>query len=140
MASFNDGLIEDYRAHGKVTSGPFVGRKVLLLTTKGAKSGVERTKPLVYTSDGDHLVVAASNGGAPTNPAWFHNLKKHPVVTLEVGPERFAARANVAAPEKERRRLYDAHARTHPGFVDYERKTTRRIPVVTMERIGPSAA
>ena len=140
MADFNDGLIEDYRTHGKATSGPFVGRPILLLTTKGAKSGLPRTKPLVYTTDGDHVVVVASKGGAPTNPAWFHNLKANPMVAVELGRERFAARANIAAPEAERRRLYDAHAKVHPGFVDYEKKTTRRIPVVTLERIGPGAA
>ena len=140
MKNWNEGLIEDYRANGKATTGPFVGRQVLLLTTKGAKSGQERTNPLVWTKDGDKLVIVASKGGAPTNPSWFHNLRANPVVTIELGKERFAARANVAKPESERRRLYDAHAKMHPGFADYEKKTTRRIPVITLERIGPSAA
>ena len=140
MASFNDELVADYRAHGGVTTGPFVGRQVLLLTTAGAKTGVERTKPLVYTTDGEHIVVVASKGGAPTNPAWFHNLRAHPVVTVELGPERFSARADVAAPESERRRLYDAHARVHPAFLDYEKKTTRRIPVIALQRLGQTAS
>ena len=140
MAGFNDDLIADYRANGRPTAGPFLGRQVLLLTAKGARTGAEHTKPLVYTKDGDRIVVVASKGGAPTNPDWYHNLKANPVVTLELGPERFAARADVAEPESERRRLYDAHAKTHPGFLDYEKKTTRRIPVVTLERIGSNAA
>lgn len=137
---FNEGLIEDFRANGKVTKGPFVGRDVLLLTTKGAKSGVERTSPIVFSQDGDRLVIVASKGGAPTNPGWYHNLRKHPVVTIELGGERFAARANVARPESERRRLYDQHSVKNPGFRDYEKRTTRRIPVITLERVGPSAA
>lgn len=135
MNDWNRGLIEDYRANGKPTKGPFVGRQVLLLTTKGAKSGTERTNPLVYTKDGDKIVIVASKGGAPTNPAWFHNLRANPTVTVELGKEKFQARAAVAKPESERRRLYDQHAATHPGFKDYETKTTRRIPVITLERV-----
>lgn len=139
MAGWNDDLITDFRAHGKVTKGPFLGRDVLLITTKGAKSGLDRTNPLVYSKDADRLVIVASKGGAPTNPAWFHNLKANPVVTIELGGERFAARANVAKPESERRRLYDQHSVKNPGFKDYETRTTRRIPVITLERVGPSA-
>lgn len=134
MNDWNRGLIEDYRKNGKATTGPFVGRQVLLITTKGAKSGQDRTNPLVWTKDGDKLVIVASKGGAPTNPAWFHNLRKNPLVTIELGKETFTARASVATPERERRRLYDQHAATHAGFKDYEKKTTRRIPVVLLER------
>jgi len=132
---WNRGLIEDYRANGKPTKGPFVGRDVLLLTTKGAKTGASRTNPVVFTRDGDKLVIVASKGGAPTNPGWFHNLKANPVVTVELGREKFQARASVATPETERRRLYDRHAATHPGFKEYETRTTRRIPVITLERV-----
>jgi deazaflavin-dependent oxidoreductase (nitroreductase family) len=139
VPGFNDGLIEDFRAHGKVTAGPFLGRDVLLITTKGAKTGADRTNPLVYSRDGDKLVIIASKGGAPTNPAWYHNLRANPVVTIELGGEKFAARANVAKPESERRRLYDQHSVKNPGFLDYEKKTTRRIPVITLERVGPAA-
>ena len=136
---FNEDLIVDYRAHGKPTTGPFVGRQLLLLTTVGAKTGAERTSPLVYSHDGDRIVIVASKGGAPMNPGWYHNLKANPVVTLELGTERFPARADVAKPESERRRLYDQHAKTNPVFLGYEMKTTRRIPVVTLERLGPGA-
>src|ERR1700719_4062655 len=78
--------IADLRTnHGKATSGPFMGRDVLILTTKGARSGETRETPLVYTRDGNHYVIVASKGGAPTHPNWYHNLRKHPEVTVEVG-------------------------------------------------------
>ena len=132
--SFNERVIDDFRAHdGQITSGPFTDRSLLLLTTKGAKSGVERTSPLAYSRDGDRLVVIASKGGAPTNPAWYHNLRTHPDVTVELGPEKFRARAKVAG-EGERRRLYDQHSARMPAFAEYEKKTTRKIPVVLLER------
>jgi len=139
MNDWNRGLVEDMRANGKVTKGPFVGRDVLLITTKGAKTGAERTNPVVFTRDGDKLVIVASKGGAPTSPDWYHNLRANPVVTIETGGETFKARATVAQPETERRRLYDRHAAINPGFKDYEKKTTRKIPVITLERIGAHA-
>ena len=133
--SFNERVIDDFRAHkGQITSGPFTGRSLLLLTTKGAKSRNERTSPLAYSRDGDRLVVIASKGGAPTSPAWYHNLRTHSDVTVEVGPEKFSARAQVAG-EPERRRLYDQHAAKMPAFAAYEKKTTRKIPVVVLRRI-----
>ena len=131
---FNRNLVEDIRAHGKATSGPFVGRDVLILTTKGARSKEERTTPLVYSREGDHYVIVASKGGAPTHPHWFHNLKAHPEVTVEVGKERFKARARVEDGEHYER-LYAQHADLNPGFHDYRKKTTRKIPVVILERI-----
>lgn len=140
MAGWNDALIEDLRKNGRVTKGRFVGRDVLLITTTGAKTGLERTNPLVFSQDGGRLVIVASKGGAPSNPAWFHNLRAHPVVTVELGGERFHARASVVRPESERRRLYDQHSVKNPGFRDYEKKTTRRIPVILLERVAEAAA
>jgi deazaflavin-dependent oxidoreductase (nitroreductase family) len=137
---WNDDLIDDYRAHGKPTKGPFVGRQVLLLTTKGKKTGTERTNPLAYTQDGRDIVVVASKGGAPTSPDWFFNLKANPTVTVELGGDKFEARAKVAEPESERQRLYSAHAEVHPGFHDYVTKTTRKIPVVRLQRIASGAS
>src|SRR5438093_13570647 len=94
VRGFNQSVIEDFRAHhGQVTRGPFTGRSLLLLTTRGRKTGTERTNPLAYTRDGDHYVVVASKGGAPANPDWYRNLRAQPSVTVEVGPERFQARA-----------------------------------------------
>jgi deazaflavin-dependent oxidoreductase (nitroreductase family) len=88
----------------------------------------------VHTRDRDRYVVIASKGGAPTNPAWYHNLVANPIVTIEVGPELFKARATVAQGE-ERDRLFNAQAALMPGFADYQRNTTRRIPVVVLERL-----
>lgn len=137
---WNDDLIDDYRANGKPTKGPFVGRQVLLLTTKGKKTGTERTNPLVYTQDGKDVVIVASKGGAPKSPDWFFNLKANPTVTVELGGDKFEARAKVAEPEAERERLYAAHAKLHPGFLDYVKKTTRKIPVVRLERVASQAS
>jgi deazaflavin-dependent oxidoreductase (nitroreductase family) len=134
MHDFNAGLVDDIRANGRPTKGPFVGRNVLVLTTTGAKSGAQRSNPLVFSRDGDRYVVVASKGGSPTHPSWFHNLRAHPIVIVETGGERFRARAHVI-PEPERRRLYDRHATANPTFWDYEKKTTRRIPVVALERL-----
>jgi deazaflavin-dependent oxidoreductase (nitroreductase family) len=132
---FNGSIIEHFRANaGEMKSGPFAGRALLLLTTKGAKTGQQRTAPLVYTRDGDRFVIVASKGGAPTHPAWYHNLRADPLVTVELGAETFRARATVTN-DVERRRLYDHHAAKMPAFADYEKKTTRKIPVVALERI-----
>ncbi len=137
---FNRSLIEDLRAHGgKATGGPFKGRDVLILTTRGARSGTARENPLVYSRDGDRLVVIASKGGAPTHPAWFHNLRRHPAVTVEAGGEKFTALAHVMDGD-EYERLYSRHADINPIFHDYRRKTARKIPVVVLERIGTQAS
>ncbi len=136
MRDFNQNLIEEFRASGgKVNSGPFLGAPLLLLTTRGAKSGEERTTPLVHTRDGDRYVIIASKGGAPTNPAWYHNLKANPRVTLEVGDEKFEAEGSTVQGE-ERDRLYRAQAAMMPNFDEYQRNTTRRIPVVVLERVS----
>src|SRR6266852_8806075 len=130
---FNRNLINDLRTNGKPTSGPFLGRNVLILTTKGAQSGEVRENPLVYTRDGDHYVIVASKGGAPTHPAWYHNLVKHSEVTVEVLGEKFKARAHVADDE-EYETLYQRHADVNPGFHDYRKKTSRKIPVIVLDR------
>jgi deazaflavin-dependent oxidoreductase (nitroreductase family) len=131
---FNRALIQDLRTHGgRATSGPFMGREMLILTTKGAKSGEARENPLVYTRDGDHFIIVASKGGAPTHPSWYHNLVKHPDVTVEVLGEKFKARAQVPQGD-ERERLYQQHASINPNFHEYRQKTTRTIPVVVLER------
>jgi deazaflavin-dependent oxidoreductase (nitroreductase family) len=111
----NQLLVQDFRAHGgEVTTGQYAGRPILLLTTTGVKSGQERTTPLAYTREGDHFVVIASQGGRPTNPDWYYNLLAQPDVTVEVGTERFAARA-VVAQGAERERLYQQMAEQMPN-------------------------
>ena len=133
--SFNVGVIAEFRANEGRVGGPFQGAQMILLTTTGAKSGQPRISPLVYTSDGDRFVIIASKGGAPTNPDWYHNIVANPEVTAEVGTEKFQARATVAE-EPEHTRLYDAQAALMPNFAEYQQKTTRKIPVVVLERLG----
>ena len=135
MSDLDEDVINEFRANGGKVGGRFEGARMMLLTTTGAKSGEARTKPVVYTTDGDRFVVIASKGGAPTTPDWFHNLLADPEVILEVGGERFPARATVTSGE-ERRRLYDAQAALMPGFAEYAQKTTREIPVVVLDRLA----
>jgi deazaflavin-dependent oxidoreductase (nitroreductase family) len=133
---FNRNLVADFRAnHGKATSGPFVGRNLLILTTKGAKSKEERTTPVVYTRDGERYVIIASKGGSPTHPSWYHNLREHPDVTVEVGDDKFKARAIVVDGD-DYERLYLHHASINPSFHEYRTKTNRKIPVVVLEKIA----
>lgn len=134
MNDFNKQIVEEFRANEGKVGGMFEGKNVLLLTTIGAKSGAERLSPLVYTRDGDRYVIAASMGGAPKNPAWYHNLKANPKVTLEVGTEKFEATATVIADRAERDRLYAGMVAHAEGFADYEKNTDRLIPIVVLER------
>jgi deazaflavin-dependent oxidoreductase (nitroreductase family) len=131
--NYNQTIIETFRANsGKVPGWT----RLLLLTTTGAKTGAPRTHPLAYSTDGDSLVIAASKGGAPTHPSWYSNLLANPIVTVELGPERFKARATAVTDGAERDRLYAQHAELMPGFAEYEKKTTRKIPVVLLQRIS----
>ena len=129
---FNQALIAEFRANGGKVGGQFTGATLLLLHTVGAKSGAARISPLAYTTDGDRLIVIASKGGAPTNPAWLHNLKAHPDVTVEVGTETRPVRARIVTEEPERSQLYAKMVAVFPGFADYEKNTTRKIPVVVL--------
>jgi deazaflavin-dependent oxidoreductase (nitroreductase family) len=136
FGDFNRKLVDDLRTHGgKATFGPFVGRDIVILTTTGAKSGETRVNPLVFTrTDDGELVIVASKGGAPTHPSWYHNLVAHPEVTVEVLGEEFKARARVTDGD-EHERLYNHHANVNPMFQDYRKRTTRKIPVIVLERI-----
>ena len=136
MSDFNQQIISEFRANNGKVGGPFAGGSLLLLTTTGAKSGQPRTSPLAYTTDGESLVIIASKAGAPTNPDWYYNLLAHPEVTVEVGNERYQARASVVADQEKRDRLYAKMVERMPGFADYQKKTTRKIPVVVLERLA----
>ncbi len=137
MAVVNDRnktIIDEFRANGGKVGGPFGGRTLLLLHTKGAKSGKERINPVAYIKDGERYVVIASKGGADTNPDWYHNIVAHPELAVEVGTEKFQVRANVTE-EPERTRLYNKMVEMMPGFDDYRKKTTRKIPVIVLTRV-----
>jgi deazaflavin-dependent oxidoreductase (nitroreductase family) len=133
MDDFNKGVIEEFRANGGRVGGPFDGAPLLLLTSIGAKSGAARTTPLMYLPDGERLVIFASKAGAPTNPAWYHNLVANPSATIEVGSDTFDVDVSVATGE-ERERLFNQQSEVMPQFADYAQKTTRQIPVVVLER------
>ena len=130
---FNQQIIAEFRANRGVVGGPFAGAPMLLLTATGAKSGDQRTTPLVYLPDGDRYLIFASKGGAPTNPAWYHNLIAHPEATVEVGTEKFQATATELKGE-ERDRLYAKQAELRPAFGEYQQKTSRTIPVIALTR------
>ena len=130
----NKKIIEEFRSNGGKVGGPFAGRTLLLLHTKGAKSRQERINPVACIKDGDCLVVIASKGGAPTHPDWYYNVVANPLVSVEVGTEKFQVRATVAE-EPERTRLYDKMIEMMPGFADYRAKTTRVIPVIVLTRV-----
>ena len=135
MNEFNQKVIEEFRANAGKVGGQFAGAPMVLLTTKGAKSGKTYVHPLVYTRDGNKYVIIASFAGGPKNPSWFHNLVANPTVTLEIGAEKFQAKASIAS-GAERERLFNAQAAQMPVFNDYRKKTARQIPVVMLDRIS----
>ncbi len=132
---WNNQMIAEFRAKGGKNVGPF-GDNLLLLSTVGAKSGATRVNPIAFTRDGDRFVIIASKGGAPTNPDWYYNLVRNPVTTIDVGAETIPVRA-VEVKGEERDRLYQNHSRRFPGFIEYQEKTSRKIPVFVLERIAP---
>ena len=132
--NWNRNIIEEFRANAGKVGGPFQGRRLLLLTTTGAKSGQKRINPVMYNTDGDRILIFGSKGGAPIHPAWYHNLVANPEVTVELGTETFKARATVLTGE-ERERLYRKQAEEVPQFATYQERTARTIPVVALERI-----
>lgn len=132
MSDFNTQIIEEFRANHGAVGGQFQGAPMLLLHTTGAKSGQERVNPMVYQKLPTGYAVFASKAGAPTNPDWYHNLVAHPTVTAEIGDETVALTARVTEGE-ERDRIWTAQKTASPGFADYERKTSRQIPVVVLE-------
>lgn len=106
---------------------------MLLLDHVGARSEIRRTTPLVYVRDGDDIVLVASKGGHPKNPAWYHNLRAHPDTRIQLGSERRPVRARVANPE-ERERLWPKAVATYSGYDGYQERTDRKIPLVILER------
>jgi deazaflavin-dependent oxidoreductase (nitroreductase family) len=137
MASANDWnrrIIEEFRGNAGKVGGPFEGASMLLLHHEGARTGIERVNPLVYQPVGEGFAVFASKAGAPTNPDWYHNLVANPEATVEVGEDTVRVRARVAEGE-ERERIWTKQKQDRPNFGDYEKRTSRQIPVVILERL-----
>lgn len=130
---WNARIIEEFRANEGRVGGQFAGAPVLLLHTKGARTGQERVNPMMYLEGDGTIYVFASKAGAPTNPDWYHNLVANPEVTVELGTETFTARARVLD-RAERDRVYARQAELYPGFAEYEAKTDRVIPVIALDR------
>ncbi len=128
---FNAQIIEEFHANDGRVGGMFEGTTLLLLHHVGARSGKDRINPLAYNRDGDRYVVFASKAGAPTNPDWYHNLKAHPNVSIEVGTDTIDVVAAEATGE-ERDRLYGAQVERSPSFAEYQEKTERTIPVMVL--------
>jgi deazaflavin-dependent oxidoreductase (nitroreductase family) len=128
----NSKVIEEFRATGGQSGG---SGRTLLLTTTGAKSGTERTVPLAYLPDGERLLIFGSRAGSDKHPDWYWNLRKNPIVTVEVGRERYQARATPLEGE-ERDRLFAKQKEAMPIFAEYETRTQRAIPVIALERIA----
>ncbi len=127
--------VESYRETGGDVGHDWrEGSSVLLLTTKGRRSGEERTTPLIYGRSGDDYLVVASKGGSDEPPAWYENLEADPEVVVQVLDDRFRARARTATPE-EKPEMWREMTGHWPAYDDYQRKTDREIPVVVLERV-----
>ncbi|HEX8100207.1 MAG TPA: nitroreductase family deazaflavin-dependent oxidoreductase [Actinomycetota bacterium] len=137
---WNHSIIEEFRSNAGKVGGRFEGQPILLLHHWGAKTGTERVNPLAYQDLGSSSVaVFASKGGAPTNPDWLYNLKANPQVTVEIGDKTFEGKARIAQGE-ERERIWTRQKERSPGFAEYERRTSREIPVVILDLVAEIAA
>lgn len=131
MSDWNAALIEEFRTNSGRVSGRFAGEPLLLLNSTGAKSGIVRTNPLVYSTSGDDYVIIASKGGAPAHPDWYHNLVANPEATIEVGADTISVKAREVVGD-ERDGLFANQARRFPFFNDYQAGTERTIPVFVL--------
>ena len=132
MADFNAKVIAEFRANGGKVGGMFEGAPMVILHTTGAKSGKPHVSPLVYFPFEGQRYIMASKGGAPTHPAWYHNLVANPEVTIEIGDATETAIARVLGPD-ERAPVWSAVVAAMPNFGEYERSTTRTIPVIALD-------
>jgi deazaflavin-dependent oxidoreductase (nitroreductase family) len=132
VPDFNAEIINEFRANEGRVGGPFEGAPILLLHHIGAKSGTERINPVVYQPMDNGYAIFASKAGADTNPDWYHNLVANPHTSIEVGTAVVRVTSRVAD-AAEREPIWSAQKAAAPGFAEYERKTTRQIPVVILE-------
>ncbi len=133
VKDWNSKIIEEFRSNEGKVGGGFEGVPMLILHTKGRKSGDPRQNPLVYQQVGDDIAIFGSKGGAPTHPDWYLNVVANPDVAVEVGTERFDGRARVLTGD-EREKVWAKQKKLMSGFADYESRTTREIPVILIER------
>lgn len=123
-----------YTLTGGIVGARVMGARVLLLSTTGRKSGQSRTTPLTYLQDGENAVIVASNGGSDKHPAWYLNLRAHPEAEVQIGRDRKRVRAEVASDE-ERARLWPLVVQMYSGYDEYQKETTRTIPVVILRPV-----
>jgi deazaflavin-dependent oxidoreductase (nitroreductase family) len=133
LHSWNQQIIDEFRANDGRVGGQFEGAPLLLLHHTGRKSGTERVSPIMYRAVGDAFAVFASKAGADVHPDWYHNLLAHPTTTVELGTDTIAVKAR-DLPADERDPIWEAQKADYPGFAGYEAKTNRTIPVVLLER------
>jgi len=131
MNDWNTKVIEEFRSNEGKVGGQFEGAPLLLLHSTGAKSGEERVNPVMYQAVGSDMAVFASKAGAPTNPDWYYNLVANPRAMAEVGTGKVQVTARVAEAD-ERDRIWTKQKADYPGFADYEKATSRQIPVVIL--------
>ena len=134
-SGWNQKIIDEFRSNAGKVGGYFDGAPMILIHHIGARSGTERVNPLVYLPDGDDMIIAATKGGAPTNPDWYHNLKAHPRITVEVGTATFPVEATEATGD-ERGGLWRRLVEMRPGFAAYETKTSRIFPMFRLTRLS----
>jgi deazaflavin-dependent oxidoreductase (nitroreductase family) len=133
---FNGKILEEFRENDGKVGGPFQGAPMIVIHTKGRKSGKEYENPLVYQPVGDTFAIFASKGGSPEHPEWYRNIVANPDITVEIGKDKFPVKARVAEGD-EREKIWTKQKELMPGFAEYEEKTTgiRDIPVVILERV-----
>jgi deazaflavin-dependent oxidoreductase (nitroreductase family) len=132
VSDYNSAIIAEFRANGGKVGGNFKGAPLLLLHSTGARSGQERVNPMMYQAVDGGFAVFASKGGAPDNPDWYYNLLANPEASVEIGTETFLVKARELHDE-ERSVVWEEQKRRYPGFADYERKSSRTIPVILLE-------
>jgi deazaflavin-dependent oxidoreductase (nitroreductase family) len=132
LNDWNTAIIEEFRANEGRVGGRFEGGTLLLLHHTGARSGTERISPLAYFPDGDRKIIVGSAGGAPKNPDWFYNLRANPRATVEVGTATLPVVATEVTGD-EYPKLWERVTAAMPGFADYQKQTTRRIPLVALQ-------
>ncbi|MGW5241883.1 nitroreductase family deazaflavin-dependent oxidoreductase [Monashia sp. NPDC004114] len=134
MSGWNDHVISEFRENSGKVGGYFEGAPMILIHHIGARTGTVRVSPLVYFPEDDGaMLIVASKGGAPTSPDWYHNVKAHPRFDVEVGTETFTVEATELA-GAERTEQWERIVAERPGFGDYQKKTTRTLPVLRLRR------